>query len=242
MVSQTVIASFQLISQAGKFFLKYSWTYQPQTVWTVATAFLKLGKVAGRNETLGMVTWAINYSNDNDVFFEVQTVQWFRLKPIRTWSAWAWRQRRETRVSHGVLASVLLLTGSENSVRFFSQSQNVAKKVHSLCKWRLVSVLLLISQEKGREVFQPITKRGKANSFVLTLLSTLFFFKPYFHNSKAKLTYPSCCSCSKPMSCLYSNLKSKVEYFNFYFHPYKIGLFRNKNSWCNCRGKNTNEQ
>lgn len=59
MVSQTVIASFQLISQARKFFLKYSWTYQPQTVWTVATVFLRLGKIAGRNETLGMVTWAI---------------------------------------------------------------------------------------------------------------------------------------------------------------------------------------
>ena len=166
MVSQTVIASFQLISQAGKFFLKYSWTYQPQTVWTVATAFLKLGKVAGRNETLGMVTWAINYSNDNDVFFEVQTVQWFRLKPIRTWSAWAWRQRRETRVSHGVLASEgfwlvqkIAWGFSANHrtwqrkfihcvsddwfpfcswlvekkvVRFFSQSQSVAKQIHLL--------------------------------------------------------------------------------------------------------------
>lgn len=148
-------------------------------------------------------------------FFEVQTVQWFRLKPIRTWSAWAWRQRRETRVSHGVLASVLLLTGSENSVRFFSQSQNVAKKVHSLCKWRLVSVLLLISQEKGREVFQPITKRGKANSFVVTLLSTLFFLNHTFTTLKLNLLTPAVVPAPNqcPVCTVTWNLKSSILIF-----------------------------
>lgn len=67
----------------------------------------------------------LNYWNDNDVFFffKMGTVQWFRLKPIRTRSAWTWRPGRETSVSHDVLVSVWLPIGWENNVTWvFSAS------------------------------------------------------------------------------------------------------------------------
>lgn len=153
MVSQSVTASLQFIFQAGKFFLKNSWTYQPQTVWTVATAFLRLRKVAGRNETLGMVTWAIKLMKWQwCFFFEMRTVQWFRLKPIGTRSAWTRRPGRETRVSHGVLASILLLTGWENNVTWvFSASLKAWQSRFICCEITFHTLLLktILSQLKS---------------------------------------------------------------------------------------------